>query len=157
MKISALVESEIDILRRENGHRRAGHRLGGSTIIYIYIVTITFNNNNYLIMGTVRLSSAKGSYRRGLLPPIVWGEFKASQPIDARPTRSQLSRPTPSGHFIHMARSAYAVNNTSYTHSQTQDGRTGPKADGRTAKRKKYKDVKIKMKEKQQDEATYCL
>ena len=86
-------------------------------------------------LGTVRLSSAKGSYRRGLLPPIVWGEFKASQPIDARPTRSQLSRPTPSGHFIHMAHSAYAVNNTSYTLYtciQTQDGRTDGTKSGRT-------------------------
>jgi len=123
-----------------NGHftkgKWGGTRSGGSTIIYIYIKdTTTFNNNNnYLTMGTVRLSSAKGSYRRGLLPPIVWGEFKASQPIDARPTRSQLSRPTPSGHFIHMAHSAYAVNNTSYTLYtciQTQDGRT----DGRNQKR----------------------
>ena len=71
----------------------------------------------------------------GFFPQSSGGKFKASQPIDARPTRSQLSRPTPSGHFIHMAHSAYAVNNTSYTlytYIQTQDGRTDGTKSGRT-------------------------
>ena len=48
----------------------------GTTIIYIKD-TITFN---HFTQGTVRLSSAKGSSRRGLLPPILGGNLKLANP-----------------------------------------------------------------------------